>query len=106
MLASDQTAQGKAQLKVSYQVGDQQFHEWFPAATKGQIQKLCRQLLPPFVIDRHKPLTASTLQQLLNLSHRLQPPAALILRKEGRYWKVRDRLFDLTTKPDVNADVA
>lgn len=106
LLVADQTAQGKAQLKISYLVGDQQFHEWFPAASRSQIQKLCTQLFPPFVIDRHRPLAVTTLTQLLAQSHRLQPPAALILRKEGRYWKIRDRLFELSQKPTTAPDVA
>lgn len=106
LIAADQTAQGKAQLKLSYQVGDQWFHEWFAGATKGQIQKICHQLLPPFIIDRHRPFHANTLNQLMALSHRLQSPTALILRKEGRYWKIRDRLFEITKKPDVNQYVA
>lgn len=105
-LTQDLTAQGKAQLKLSYRVGDQQFHEWFPAATRGQLSKICQQLLPPFVSDRHRPFLATTLPQLLAQQHRLQPPTALILRKEGRYWRVRDRLFDLNSKQDVNTDVA
>lgn len=102
----ERNAQQKNQLKLTYQVGDQRFFEWFAAHTPTQVTKLCQQLLPPFVHDRHRPLVARTANQLIEQSHRLQPPDALVLRKEGRYWKVRERLFNVTKQGLVKPDVA
>lgn len=98
--------QQKTQLKFSYQVGDQWFHEWFPAHTPAQVSKLCRQVLPPFIQDRHRPFVARTARQVLAEQHRFSPPQALILRKDGRYWKIRDRLFELTDFASFKPDVA
>jgi DNA repair protein RadD len=51
--------------------------------------------LPPFIADRHRPFVANTPLQLEAQLHRLQPPAVVIAQKDGRFWKIRDKLFEI-----------
>lgn len=85
-----------ASLKITYrdELGNQ-LHEYYAFTTAKQKNRVTQVVLAPHVIDRHRPFTASNLTELLAQQHRLQPPAAVIARKEGRFWKLREKLFQL-----------
>jgi len=87
----------QGQLQISYGVGDQWFRQWHAATTPAALKRLTQVFFAPHLIDRHHVFKARTIEQLLSQQHRLAPPAALVLVKDGRFWRVRERLFDLTT---------
>ncbi len=87
---------GKARLRLRYLDAEgQQLQEFFSLHSRSQIQRLCQRVLPPFIADRHRPFIANTVLQLDALLHRLQPPAVVIAQKDGRFWKIRDKLFEI-----------
>jgi DNA repair protein RadD len=89
-------AAGKARLRLRYIDADgQQLQEFFSAHSRSQISRLCTVVLPPLIADRHLPFAANTVRQLTALLHRLQPPAVVIAQKDGRFWKIRDKLFEI-----------
>ncbi len=46
-------------------------------------------------MDRHRPFTDTAPTKVANNEHRLRPPEIVIARKNGRFWAIRDKLFDL-----------
>ncbi len=89
-------AAGKARLRLRYIDADgQQLQEFFSAHSRSHIRRLCTVVLPPLIADRHLLFAANTVRQLTALLHRLQPPAVVIAQKDGRFWKIRDKLFEI-----------
>jgi DNA repair protein RadD len=89
--------QGKGRLKVSYiDLDGQQLHEFWPLGSKAQRQRFGQIFVPPHLTDHHRPFDLSSVSVILAQQHRLQPPAAVIARKDGRFWRLRDKLFGLT----------
>ncbi|WP_245612920.1 DEAD/DEAH box helicase family protein [Rheinheimera texasensis] len=93
---TESDAQGQPRLRLRYLDAEgQHLQEFFRINSRSQIQRLCAQVLPPFIADRHRPFKANTVPQLDALLHRLQPPAVVIAQKDGRFWKIRDKLFEI-----------
>ena len=87
---------GKAQLKVTYISDDSvQLSEVWQLATKTQKTEFLNKFITPHLIDRHRPFTDTAPTKVVNNEHRLRPPEVIIARKNGRFWVVRDKLFDL-----------
>ena len=87
---------GKARLRLRYVDAEgQQLQEFFSLHSRSQIQRLCKVVLPPFIVDRHVPFQANTVLQLEAQLHRLIAPAVVIAQKDGRFWKIRDKLFEI-----------
>ncbi len=87
---------GKWRLRLRYlDTAGQQLQEFFSINSKAQIQRLIKVQLMPLLSDRHRPLLANTARQLDAQLHRLQPPSVVIAQKHGRFWKIRDKLFEL-----------
>lgn len=86
----------KAQLKVSY-LDDQggELNEIWPLANKGQKRDFLAKFINPHLIDRHRPFIDTAPTKVVNNQHRLRAPEVIIARKNGRFWAVRDKLFDL-----------
>ena len=100
MQLSSHQKDGKTSLKVSYfSADDTELAEFWSLQSKAQKQKFLQQFIPAHLIDRHRPFTASTVTAVLKEQHRLAPPAALIARKDGRFWRIRDKLFQLAQPP-------
>lgn len=96
-LEAQTDSKGHARLKISYQGEDgQQLHEFWPVQSKAQKQRFARLFLPPHLPDRHRPFDSSSARAMVAQSHRLVPPAAIVARKDGRFWRIRDKLFGLT----------
>ncbi len=87
---------GKAQLKVTY-ISDEgmQLHEFWQLASKAQKTLFLQKFISLHLIDRHRPFTDSAPTKVANNAHRLRPPEVIIARKSGRFWGIRDKLFDL-----------
>ena len=86
----------KPQLKVTY-ISDQggEINEVWPLATKAHKAEFLSKFINPHLIDRHRPFTDTAPTKVVNNEHRLRPPEVVIARKNGRFWVVRDKLFDL-----------
>jgi DNA repair protein RadD len=98
-LQSHQNKEGKTSLKVSYFSAEgAEIAEYWSLQTKAQKQKFLTLFVPPHLVDRHRPFNETTVNKVLQQAHRLQPPEAIIARKDGRFWQIRDKLFQIQGK--------
>ncbi|MEZ8825135.1 DEAD/DEAH box helicase [Vibrio amylolyticus] len=86
---------GKSQLKVSY-LGDNQaqVHEFWSLTTKKQKERFKEQFVRPHLADRHRPFNEASPTKVVHNQHRFRPPQFVIARKSGRFWKMRDKVFE------------
>ncbi|OXX39021.1 ATP-dependent helicase [Vibrio sp. V09_P4A23P171] len=88
-------ASGKAQLRVTYRgENDAQVHEFWPLTTKKQKQVFHDQFVRPHLADKHRPFDQSSPSKVVAHQHRFRPPQFVIARKVGRFWKMRDKIFE------------
>lgn len=95
-LTATKNKNGKPQLNVIYQ--DKQgavLQEVWPLANQKQKRDFLTQFITPHLVDRHRPFTETAPTKVVSNAHRLRPPDIIIARKNGRFWKIRDKLFDL-----------
>lgn len=86
---------GKSQLKVTYRGENQaQVHEFWSLTTKKQKQTFKEQFVRPHLADRHRPFEEASPTKVVAHQHRFRPPQFVIARKVGRFWKMRDKIFD------------
>ncbi|MDE1236399.1 DEAD/DEAH box helicase [Vibrio aestuarianus] len=86
---------GKSQLKVTYRGDNQaQVHEFWSLTTKKQKQTFLEQFVRPHLADRHRPFEAASPSKVVAHQHRFRPPQFVIARKVGRFWKMRDKIFE------------
>ncbi|WP_019613848.1 DEAD/DEAH box helicase [Psychromonas ossibalaenae] len=87
---------GKPQLKVTY-ISDQdaEINEFWQLSTKAHKSEFLNKFIRAHLIDRHRPFTDTAPSKIVNNEHRLRPPQVVIARKSGRFWTIRDKLFDL-----------
>ncbi|UWZ98609.1 DEAD/DEAH box helicase [Vibrio splendidus] len=86
---------GKSQLKVTYRGENQaQVHEFWSLTTKKQKQNFKDQFVRPHLADRHRPFEESSPTKVVAHQHRFRPPQFVIARKVGRFWKMRDKIFE------------
>ncbi|PKF60698.1 ATP-dependent helicase [Psychromonas sp. psych-6C06] len=86
----------KLQLTVSYFSEDNsEIKQVWQLSTVAQKKLFLRQFIQPHLIDRHRPFIESAPTKVIRNQHRLRHPDVVIAHKEGRFWKVRDKLFDL-----------
>lgn len=86
---------GKSQLKVTYRGENQaQVHEFWSLSTKKQKQTFKDQFVRPHLADRHRPFEEASPTKVVAHQHRFRPPQFVIARKVGRFWKMRDKIFD------------
>ena len=85
----------KPQIKVTYTGrDDSQLHEVWPMATKKQKQDFLDRFVRPHLADRHRPFEDTAPTKIEKNQHRFRPPAFVIARKSGRFWNIRDRIFE------------
>lgn len=86
---------GKNQLKVTYR-GDNQaaVHEFWSLTTAKQKERFHAQFVRPHLADKHRPFEESSPTRVVANQHRFRPPQFVIARKVGRFWKMRDRIFE------------
>ncbi|TCW19486.1 DEAD/DEAH box helicase [Vibrio crassostreae] len=86
---------GKSQLKVTYRGENQaQVHEFWSLTTKKQKQNFKDQFVRPHLADRHRPFEEASPLKVVAHQHRFRPPQFVIARKVGRFWKMRDKIFE------------
>ncbi|WP_373958428.1 DEAD/DEAH box helicase [Vibrio gigantis] len=86
---------GKSQLKVTYRGENQaQVHEFWSLTTKKQKQSFKDQFVRPHLADRHRPFEEASPSKVVAHQHRFRPPQFVIARKVGRFWKMRDKIFE------------
>ncbi len=86
---------GKSQLKVTYKDDNSaQVHEFWALTTKAQKKRFLEQFVRPHLADRHRPFDATSPTKVVNNQHRFRMPQFIIARKSGRFWKLRDKIFD------------
>lgn len=95
MLSVFKDDKGKPQLKVTYKGdNDAQVHQFWSLATKKQKQSFLDQFVRPHLADKHRPFDATSPTKVVNNQHRFRLPQFVIARKVGRFWKMRDKIFD------------
>ncbi len=86
---------GKSSLRVNY-IGenDAQVSEFWSLSTKKQKQTFLSKFVRPHLADKHREFDATSPTKVVNNQHRFRLPAFVIARKSGRFWKMRDKVFD------------
>ncbi|MBY8148557.1 DEAD/DEAH box helicase [Vibrio fluvialis] len=86
---------GKSQLKVTYR-GDNnaQVHEFWSLTTVKQKTTFKERFVRPHLADKHRPFDEASPSKVVNNQHRFRPPQFVIARKVGRFWKMRDKIFE------------
>lgn len=94
-LSVHKDSSGKNQLKVTY-IGEEgaQVHEFWSLNTKAQKIRFYKQFVRSHLADRHRPFEETTALKIVNNQHRFRLPQFIIARKSGRFWKLRDRIFE------------
>lgn len=93
---------GKPQLKVIYQSDqDAEISEVWPLWTKTQKTVFLQRFVNPQLVDRHRPFTDTAPTKIANQVHRFRPPEIIIAHKKGRFWNIRDKLFERPTDPTL-----
>lgn len=86
----------KPQLKVTY-IGEEnnEITEFWQLSGKGQKSDFLKFFITPHLVDRHRPFIETAPTKVIRNEHRLRHPDIVIAQKVGRFWKIRDKLFDL-----------
>ncbi|WP_101960023.1 DEAD/DEAH box helicase [Vibrio harveyi] len=94
------SSDGKSQLKVTYSgetyqgEGNALVHEFWSLNTKKQKQIFKDQFVRPHLADKHHPFEEASPTRVVANQHRFRLPQFVIARKSGRFWKLRDKIFD------------
>ncbi|MFV8450869.1 DEAD/DEAH box helicase [Vibrio campbellii] len=94
------SSDGKPQLKVTYSgetyqgEGNALVHEFWSLNTKKQKQTFKDQFVRPHLADKHRPFEEASPTKVVANQHRFRLPQFVIARKSGRFWKLRDKIFD------------
>ncbi|MFZ3518267.1 DEAD/DEAH box helicase [Vibrio harveyi] len=94
------SSDGKSQLKVTYSgetyqgEGNALVHEFWSLNTKKQKQIFKDQFVRPHLADKHRPFEEASPTRVVANQHRFRLPQFVIARKSGRFWKLRDKIFD------------
>ncbi|MBE4126269.1 DEAD/DEAH box helicase [Vibrio parahaemolyticus] len=91
---------GKSQLKVTYSgepyqgEGHALVNEFWSLNTKKQKQTFKDQFVRPHLADKHRPFEEASPTRVVANQHRFRLPQFVIARKSGRFWKLRDKIFE------------
>lgn len=84
------------QLTITYITNEAlKLTETWQLSTKAQKKAFLQKFINPHLIDRHRPFTATAPSKIIAEQHRLRSPQVIIARKQGYFWKIRDKLFDI-----------
>ena len=86
----------KPQLKVTY-ISEEglKLHDTWQLSTKAQKTVFLQKFVNPHLIDRHRSYTDTAPSKIVANAHRFRIPQIIIAKKDGPFWKIRDKLFDL-----------
>lgn len=99
VLSATKNKHGKGQLKVTYHGSQGQISEVWQLTTAKQKAEFLQRFIQPHLIDRFRAFTDSSVTKIINNEHRLQAPEIVIAQKKGRFWQVRDKLFNIDQYP-------
>jgi len=86
---------GKPQLKVTYIADNNaQVHEFWALNTPKQKATFKQRFVRPHLADKHRDFEEASPTKVVNSQHRFRPPQFVIARKSGRFWKMRDKIFE------------
>ena len=89
--------QDKPQLQISYlDANGAKLTETWQLATLRQKRAFLAKFIPAHLIDRHRKFTDTAPTKIVQQQHRLRFPDVVIAKKSGRFWQIKDKLFDLT----------
>lgn len=94
------SSDGKSQLKVTYSgetyqgEGNALVHEFWSLNTKKQKQTFKDQFVRPHLADKHRAFEEASPTKVVANQHRFRLPQFVIARKSGRFWKLRDKIFE------------
>ena len=94
------SSDGKPQLKVTYSgetyqgEGNALVHEFWSLNTKKQKQTFKDQFVRPHLADKHRPFEEASPTKVVANQHRFRLPQFVIAHKSGRFWKLRDKIFE------------
>lgn len=94
------SSDGKSQLKVTYSgetyqgEGNALVHEFWSLNTKKQKQTFKDLFVRPHLADKHRPFEEASPTKVVANQHRFRLPQFVIARKSGRFWKLRDKIFE------------
>ncbi|EPS3429038.1 DEAD/DEAH box helicase [Vibrio alginolyticus] len=94
------SSDGKSQLKVTYSgepyqgEGNALVNEFWSLSTKKQKQTFKDQFVRPHLADKHRPFEEASPTRVVANQHRFRLPQFVIARKSGRFWKLRDKIFE------------
>lgn len=87
-------SQGKNRLKVTYQGENNALvHEFWSLTTQKQKTLFKQRFVRPHLADKHRPFTPASPSKVVENQHRFRPPQFVIARKDGRFWRLRDKIF-------------
>ena len=94
-LSTIKNKNGQNQLRVTY-IGENnaQVHDFWSLTTKKHKEQFYKQFVRPHLADRHRPFTESSPTKVVANQHRFRLPLFIIARKSGRFWKLRDKIFE------------
>ena len=86
----------KPQLTVTY-LGENkaEIKQIWQLSSKAQKRDFLQKFIQPHLIDRHREFIDSAPTKVIRNQHRLRHPEIVVAFKDGRFWRVRDKLFDL-----------
>jgi DNA repair protein RadD len=86
----------KPQLLVTYRgENNAEIKQIWQLSSQSQKRDFLQKFVQPHLIDRHREFNDSAPTKVIKNQHRLRHPEIVIAYKEGRFWRVRDKLFDL-----------
>lgn len=86
----------KPQLTVTYLDGNgAKLQEIWQLSSARQKKSFLTTFIPPHLIDRHRPFTSTAVSKIVQSQHRFRHPDVIVARKNGRFWVIREKLFDL-----------
>ncbi|SPJ33721.1 DEAD/DEAH box helicase [Kushneria phyllosphaerae] len=95
MLEESVNGRGLARLKVTYVDEDgATLSEWYALETPAQRRAFYHAWLKPHLRAPGSDWQPATIEEVIASRERLRHPNFVVGRKVGRYWQVRERLFD------------
>lgn len=88
-------SKGKNFLKIAYLGGNgNKVGINFYLNTPAQKKSFHAQFVRPHLADKHNPFEGLTPTKVVSQQHRFSLPKFVIARKDGRFWKLRDVIFE------------
>ncbi len=95
LLTTAKTEKGHNQLKISYESDSGAIvHEYWNLRTKAQKARFMQYFVQMHLADKHRPFTELSPLKVVDNQHRFRLPKYVIASKNGRFWTIRDKIFE------------